>query len=261
MGGPRPRSEGRPPPCRLSASRFRPRGPAGLAYPPAPGVYRAAVVSLVLVLGAVAIGRASKSEAVPPRESLATFPMDIAEWRGQPAGRFDQQVLAVLGVDEYVNRVYTAPTNISVGLYIGYYESQREGDTMHSPLNCLPGAGWQPVKQERVTIPVATSLDEATGRPSGRREILVNRFVIRRGLDEQVVLYRYQSHGRVVASEDRGRSTPSLTRSASIGPTPRMVRVVCPVSSDDEAGEARAEQAATAFARAMFPLLGRYLPE
>ena len=125
----------------------------------------------MLVLGAVAIGRASKSEAVPPRESLATFPMDIAEWRGQPAERFDQQILAVLGVDEYVSRVYTAPTNVSVGLYIGYYKSQREGDTMHSPLNCLPGAGWQPVKQERVTIPVATSLDEATGQPSGRREI------------------------------------------------------------------------------------------
>jgi EpsI family protein len=163
--------------------------------------YRAVIVALALVLGAVAIARASKSEMPPPRESLATFPMTIAEWNGQPTERFDQQILTVLGVDDYLNRVYTAPTNISVGLYIGYYKSQREGDTMHSPLNCLPGAGWQPVKQERVTIPVGTSLDAATGQPLGRREILVNRFVIQKGLEKQVVIYWYQSHGRVVASE------------------------------------------------------------
>src|SRR5450759_3112744 len=85
--------------------------------PAFPGGYRAIIVALVLVLSAVAIGRASKSEAPPPRESLATFPMDLAEWRGQSADRFDQQILAVLGVDEYVNRIYTAPTNVAVGLY------------------------------------------------------------------------------------------------------------------------------------------------
>ncbi len=73
----------------------------------------------------------------------------------------------MLGVDEYVSRIYTAPTDGSVGLYFGYYQSQREGDTMHSPLNCMPGAGWQLVKQERVSIPVATRIDPAT-RPAGR---------------------------------------------------------------------------------------------
>jgi exosortase D (VPLPA-CTERM-specific) len=222
--------------------------------------YRAVIVALVLLLGTVAIARASKSEAVPPRESLATFPMDISEWRGQTAERFDQQILAVLGVDEYISRIYTAPTNISVGLYVGYYKSQREGDTMHSPLNCLPGAGWQPVKQERVTIPVATSFDGATGQPSGHREIVVNRFLIRRGLDQQVVIYWYQSHGRVVASEYWGKIYTVVDAIRLNRTDAAMVRVICPVSSNDEAGEARAEAAATAFARAMFPLLGRYLP-
>jgi exosortase D (VPLPA-CTERM-specific) len=234
------------PPLRLSASV------AG---------YRAIIVTLVLVLGAVAIGRASRTESVPPRESLATFPMDLAEWRGQSADRFDQQILAVLGVDEYINRLYTAPTNITVGLYVGYYKSQREGDTMHSPLNCLPGAGWQPVKQERVTIPVATSLDAATGQPAGRREILVNRFVIQRGLDKQVVVYWYQSHGRVVASEYWGKIYTVVDAIRLNRTDAAIVRVICPVSGGDAAAEERAEQAATAFTRTMFPLLGRYLPD
>jgi len=245
---PQPADSGLPafPPSRLPASV---------------GGYRAIIVALVLVLSAVAIGRASKSESVPPRESLATFPMDLAEWRGQSADRFDQRILAVLGVDEYVNRIYTAPTNVSVGLYLGYYQSQRAGDTMHSPLNCLPGAGWQPVKQERVTIPVATRIDAATGQPAGQRQIVVNRFIIQRGLDKQVVIYWYQSHGRVVASEYWGKIYTVVDAIRLNRTDAALVRVICPVSGSDAAAEERAEQAATAFTRAMFPLLGRYLPE
>jgi exosortase D (VPLPA-CTERM-specific) len=237
--------------------------PSGLRrdQAPFPGAYRTVIISLVLVLGAVAIGRASKSEAPPPRESLATFPMDLDEWRGQSADRFDQRTLAALGVDEYVNRIYTAPTNVSVGLYLGYYQSQREGETMHSPLNCLPGAGWQPVKQGRITIPVATRIDAATGRPAGQREIVVNRFVIQKGLDKQVVIYWYQSHGRVVASEYWGKIYTVVDAIRLNRTDAAMVRVICPVSGGDAAAEERAEQAATAFTRAIFPLLGRYLPE
>ena len=50
--------------------------------------------------------------------------------------------VATLKFDEYVNRVYQGPSQATVGLYLGFYESQRRGRTMHSPLNCLPGAGW-----------------------------------------------------------------------------------------------------------------------
>jgi EpsI family protein len=224
-------------------------------------IARALVVSILLVSGAVFIGRASTSEPVAARESLATFPMDIAEWSGQSADRFDQRVLAVLGVDEYVNRVYVAPTGLQVGLYVGYYTSQREGDTIHSPLNCLPGAGWQPVKQERVTLPVATGIDPVTGQPTGRRDIEVNQFVIQRGLDKQVVIYWYQSHGRVIASEYWGKIHTVVDAIRLNRTDAAMVRVICPVAGNEPAAEARAVAAATAFTRTMFPLLGRYLPE
>ena len=246
-----PKPEARPPAV----------GPAAARSATAARGFRAVIVALVLVLSAVAISRASKSEPVPARESLATFPMQLAEWQGQSTERFDQKILTVLGVDEYVSRVYTAPTNTSVGLYIGYYQSQREGDTMHSPLNCLPGAGWQPVTQERVPIRVATSLDSATGNPIGTREIVVNRFVIQKGVDKQVVLYWYQSHGRVVASEYWGKIYTVVDAIRMNRTDAAMVRVICPVMGGDAAAELRAEQAATAFTRVMFPLLGRYLPQ
>ena len=76
-----------------------------------------------------------------------------------------------------------------VGLYAGYYRSQRQGDTIHSPQNCLPGAGWRPVSSATINL---TS-------PGG--SVPVNQYVIQKGLDQQVVLYWYQGRGRVVANE------------------------------------------------------------
>jgi EpsI family protein len=222
---------------------------------------RATAVFLILVLGSVVIGRGSRSEARPPRESLGTFPMDLAEWSGQSSDRFNQRILTALGVDEYVSRTYTAPAKGSVGLYLGYYDSQREGDTMHSPLNCLPGAGWQPMKQERVTIAVAEHVDGATGQSTALRDIVVNRFVIQKGLEKQVVIYWYQSHGRVVASEYWGKIYTVIDAIRLNRTDAALVRIMCPVGGDDAAAELRAVEAATAFTKAVFPLLGRYLPD
>jgi EpsI family protein len=138
-------------------------------------------------------------------------------------------------------------------LYIGYYESQRQGDTIHSPLNCLPGSGWEPVSKSYVSIPV-----EAGSHASAN--ILVNQYVIQKGLDRQVVLYWYQSHGRVVANEYRSKifmvyDAVRLNRSDAA-----LVRVVSPVIGGDPGAEARAGDRAVAFVKTMFPLLDRYLP-
>jgi EpsI family protein len=139
-------------------------------------------------------------------------------------------------------------------LYIGYYESQRQGDTIHSPLNCLPGAGWQPISKSYVPIPVSSAGTEG-------RTITVNRYVIEKGLERQVVLYWYQSHGRVVANEYKSKvlmvyDAMRLNRSDAA-----LVRVISGyVSSEGEEGERAADQRATEFTKQMFPLLDKYLP-
>ena len=115
---------------------------------------RILILSLLLLLGAAYVAKASKTEQVPPRDSLAHFPMQIQNWSGQEGQPFSADVLAVLGADEILNRVYDAARGSAVGLYIGYYQSQRQGDTIHSPLNCLPGSGWEPVSKDYLTIPV-----------------------------------------------------------------------------------------------------------
>ncbi len=74
--------------------------------------------------------------------------------------------------------------------FAAYFPSQRTGDTIHSPQNCLPGAGRTPIEFSRMPL-------ERPGRPA----ITVNRYVIAKGIDRMLVLYWYEAHGRVVASE------------------------------------------------------------
>ena len=131
------------------------------------------------MLGATGLysARASSVEAVVPRVPLAALPLALGDWHGREAAPLADDVLAQLGVDDYVNRQYTRAGAPPVGVYVGYYASQRQGDTIHSPQNCLPGAGWLPT--ETTVTPLR----------AGDRSVPVNQFVIQKALDRQVVLY------------------------------------------------------------------------
>lgn len=210
--------------------------------------WRILVLGGVMLAAAALSARALQPEVVPLRESLDRFPRVIAGWTGHDAPAFTAPVLEALGVDDYLHRVYDA-AGTPLSLYVGYYRSQREGSTMHSPQNCLPGAGWLPVATSHLAIDVA-----------GREEpVTVNRLLIQKGADRQVVLYWYQSHGRVVASDYSSKAwlvydAVRLHRSDGA-----MVRVISPVLPSDES-DAAAEQRAVAFVKAAFPQLDRLLP-
>ena len=209
---------------------------------------RVLIVSACVLGTGVYLAAVSRAEAVPIRETLAACPLAISQWSGRRAADFDAKTLALLGVDEYLNRVYTNPQGRPVGVYIGYYGTQRQGDTMHSPLNCLPGAGWSPVSFDRIQVPVTS---EGT-----TRSIEINRYTIAKGMDRQVVLYWYQSHGRVVASEYWGKVFLVLDAIRLNRTDGALVRVIAPV----DASEAQAERDAVEFVGVLYPLLGLYLP-
>ena len=215
---------------------------------------RILILTACLACGTALVAKSSKTEVVPPREPLAGFPMDIQGWRGQDDVPFTPDVMAVLGVDDYIIRLYRSDAALA-SLYIGYYQSQRQGDTMHSPLNCLPGAGWEPVSKSYLSIPVRT--DTTSG---GSQTISVNRYVIRKGLDEQVVLYWYQSHGRVIANEYRSRLFMVYDAARLNRTDAALVRVITPQNADDVKSAQKAADTAVNFVQDIFPLLGRYLP-
>ena len=220
-------------------------------------IARLVTVSVVLLAGVAVLARGTSVEAVPARASFASLPMALEEWTGRSAEPFDAAILAVLGVDDYVTRYYTNRSHRApVSLYIGYHASQRQGDAIHSPLNCLPGAGWQPVSNGELLLSVQES---ARDGHRNVRDIRVNRYVIQKGLDRQVVLYWYQSHGRVVANEYWGKVLLVYDAIRLNRTDAALVRIISPVLPD-EPDDTSAEHRASQFARALFPLLGKYLP-
>ncbi len=209
---------------------------------------RTLVVCGCLVITAAALGTLTRTEATAPREPLSTLPRSVGPWEGVDGPALDERTLAVLRADEYINRGYTAPDRPWISLYVGYYRSQRQGQTMHSPLHCLPGSGWEPVERGLVLVPTPAG---------GGAE--VNRLIIQKGLDRQLVLYWYQAHGRIVASEYWGKiytvvDAVRLNRSDG-----SLVRVIVPIPSQDPSAEQAAERAALEFVTGLLPALSKHL--
>jgi len=133
---------------------------------------------------------------------------------------------------------------------VGYYHSQREGSQIHSPMNCLPGAGWLPVTTATATLAMSASGERA----------VINRYLIQKGLDRRVVMYWYQSHGRVVASEYWSKVYLVLDSMRMNRTDAALVRVIVPVDDNRPAPETSADDAALDFAGKIAPLLERHIP-
>jgi EpsI family protein len=195
---------------------------------------------------------------LPARESLIGLPLVIGEWRGRVGPTLDKKVLDILGADDYTTRVYTDRQGRQAGLYVGYHATQRQGDSIHSPMNCLPGAGWQPVLTER--LPLNTT---SNGLPvaGGATTVTVNKVIIQKGEDRQLVLYWYQSHGRIVASEYAAKGWLFLDAMRTGRTDAGLVRIVVPIDPQSSRGELDAQAFAASFAQALMPLLPRHLPQ
>src|SRR5271169_3807952 len=152
-------------------------------------------MTAVLLVGAlVLLHSVSHGEAVVVHQPLRELPYTFDSWSGTERP-LQERIVQALGVSDYINRTYVSQQEGFAELYVGYYASQRTGDTIHSPKNCLPGAGWDPIQSGYTKISV----------PGGRQQIIVNEYVIQQGLDKELVFYWYQGRGRVIASEYSGK--------------------------------------------------------
>jgi EpsI family protein len=203
----------------------------------------------VLLLGGIAVNAWEyMDEAKVQRSSLREFPKKLTTWE-QLGGdeRFDVQTESVLRADDYLLRSYKSQDGKLAYFYVGYYATQRNGATYHSPLNCLPGAGWS------MSTPAIQVISPSNGRPAFE----VNRYIIQNGRDRQLMIYWYQGRGRAVASEYLGKIytvLDSLKRHRSDG---SMVRITVPVG----ASEAAAIETAGKFAADISTVLPEFVPD
>jgi EpsI family protein len=203
----------------------------------------------VLLLGGIGVNAWEYIDEVKvQRSDLDAFPKKLASWE-QVGGdeRFDVQTEAVLKADDYILRSYKSTDGQAASFYVGYYATQRNGATYHSPLNCLPGAGWS------MSSPGTLQVTPSNGRPAFE----VNQYVIENGSDRQLMIYWYQGRGRAVASEYWGKVytvLDSLRRHRSDG---SMVRITVPVG----ASEAAAIETARKFAADVSTVLPEFVPD
>ena len=205
---------------------------------------RAVIVLILLVAAGAYSAGAGTAEAPVERLELSRLPTTLDAWQGLDTEPFADDVIAKLGVDDYVSRRYMRAGAAPVSVYVGYYRSQRQGDTIHSPQNCLPGAGWTPIESGRQVI------------GTGDSSVEVNRYVISKGLSKQVVLYWYQGRGRVVANEYANKTLLMFDAARLRRTNGGLVRLITPVVSTTDAATAQV----SAFAGALLPHLSRHLP-
>jgi EpsI family protein len=186
-----------------------------------------ALVSLTAVLARGAYGGTAGQW-----HGAAQLPMMIGGWHGSDAADDQPDAVDWLGADGIVNRTYRSSGGMPVGLYVAYFERQRPGTTIHSPLHCLPGAGWEMMASSIVGYPQAA---DPPGRPSGR----LRRLIARKEGSRAVVLYWYAIHGRMVASELASRAYLIGDRIRFARNDAALVRVVVTSDGDDQAAETR----------------------
>jgi EpsI family protein len=200
----------------------------------------------VLGLGALVTVGVDAQRALPLRRPLAeVVPLTLLGAAGRDIVIGDAE-LAVAGVTDYLMREYAPADSATPAftVYVGYYDQQMQGKTIHSPRNCLPGAGWEALASE--TLRVATAAGD----------VAVNRYLLQKGEEQALVLYWYQGRGRVAANEYRVKW--DLLRDAALRrrSDEALVRVVVPITGSD----ARALAAARAAAEALIPALEAALP-
>lgn len=178
---------------------------------------RSYLPAAILVAGCALIWRSHVQTAVPLAAPLDRVLTDVEGYRARPQS-ISAEEQRVAGMSSYVARAYMRDTTVAFTTLVLYYDRQAQGKTIHSPRNCLPGAGWEILRAGTQTL-------AAHDAP-----LAVNRYVIRNGAHTALAYYWYQGRGRVTANEyavkwNLFRDAALLGRSEEA-----LVRIVVPVS-------------------------------
>jgi EpsI family protein len=214
-----------------------------------PGPAYLCSVALLVPVAFASTLMVEREEVHPARSTFVDFPMSLNGWRGTSLS-LEKQYIDALRFDDYVLADYQLGEGQPVNLYVAYYQSQRKGQSAHSPQSCLPGGGWE--------ISSIHSVDMSAN--SGMvRPLHVNRALIQKDSQKQIVLYWFKQRERILSNEylvklylfwdavTRGRTDGALVRIASlVGP-----------GETEEIVDQRLRQ----FVAVMDPELVKYVPD
>lgn len=200
----------------------------------------ASVIALVISAFIVSsIGK--REEIIPPRAMFPEFPTQLSEWKGEQSA-MEQTVTKYLGLTDYIIADYKNEKSESVNFYAAYYESQRKGVSPHSPRVCIPGGGWQISEIDRTQI----------------GDLPINRIIIKKEDNTQLVYYWFQQRGRRFANEYAMKwylFKDALLLNRTDG---ALVRITTTVSQNENIADA--DNRLIAFANQLTPVLPKFIP-
>ena len=211
--------------------------------------------TLLLALAALFLHHRGSTDQVPRSRPLDQMPRELGSWHGedQPIA---QEALDVLGKGIFLNRVYLPSSSLPsvdpalqapVSLFIGYFPTQRTGSTIHSPQNCLPGAGWTFESTGTTDVSAVAGKDTRVGD-----------YVVSNGPAKLEILYWYQTQGKAIANDYRAKFQLMADSIRYNRSDAALVRVITPIQK----GESRevARNRAKAFTRNFLPILPAFVP-
>ena len=167
----------------------------------------------------------ARAAITPERDPLVLFPLTLGMWHGQRS-TLDGAIERVLAADDYLVVDYANEgASSKINLFVAYYKSQTKGSGIHSPEVCIPAGGWE-VSTWR---PADTGIQMQSGN-----QLTVNRAIIQKGLNRQLVYYWFEQRGRHMTSDYAAKAYTvwdSMSRGRTDG---ALIRVVTPI----EPGEA-----------------------
>jgi EpsI family protein len=155
---------------------------------------KAHIAGTILLLAATLAASEVTSDrrAEPLREPLSSVSWQVGSFKGTPNPPLTDSVLRELKATDYIARTYHSG-EVDADVFVAFYARQRAGESMHSPKHCLPGSGWEIWDYG------------ATRISNGNQQLSVNKYSISNAGNRKVVLYWYQSRGRIFASEYLGK--------------------------------------------------------
>jgi len=183
----------------------------------------------------------SAKEVIPDIGPWSRFPAQVNGWKAAADEPLDKDVLAELKPDDFLNRDYVSGRNQVLNLFVGYFNSRRNGRAPHSPEWCLPGAGWKTVSTRVVSI------DTRSGEP-----LPANEYIVEKGAERQLVVYWYHQGEHVISSEVMAQfyAIPDMILHGRTDTS--LVRIIAPVPGNGVEG---ARDLAFAFAGEVYPLI------
>ena len=225
-----------------SAPRGAPRNDRRLPRP-----YVAAII-LISIGSLVTMATPQREHQHPVRKNFSDFPLETGQWKGRSVP-LEKIYLDVLKLDDYMLADFVGAGNQPVNFYVSYYASQADGNSAHSPRDCLPGDGW-------VVGEIAAR--DLPGVMFNGKPLRVNRAVIQKGEPKQLVYYWFQQRGRNLTGEYAVKLYifwDALMRNRSDG---AMVRLVTPLGAGEsvESADGRLQK----FAAEVVPALSEFVP-